>query len=78
MSGGLNGRIRRLETREDSGAPHACAIYFPEGSGWEPVAELYATGERLPLAEYARRWPRHPTLKAYLAGEDGRHALEAV
>ncbi len=50
---------------------HACAIYYPEGSGREPVAELFATGERLPLAEYARRWPHHPTLKAYLGDPDG-------
>ncbi|MDP9375043.1 MAG: hypothetical protein M3Q65_21865 [Chloroflexota bacterium] len=71
MIGSLNGRVRRLETREDTGAPHACAIYFPEGSGREPVAELYATGARLSLAEYARRWPRHPTLKVYFGDPDG-------
>ncbi len=71
MFGNLNGRIRRLETREDTDAPHACAIYFPEELGREPVAELYTTGERLPLAEYERRWLRHPTLKAYLGDPDG-------
>ncbi len=29
------------------------------------TVHIYATGERLPLAEYARRYPQHPPLKAY-------------
>ncbi len=80
MIGSLNGRVRRLEAREDTGAPHACAIWYPVAGGWRAEVEIYATGGRLPLAEYERRWPQHPTLKAYLAeaDEDGRCWLDLV
>ena len=76
----LPGRVRRLEAGQDLSASPACAIYARDGAGWRATAEIHATGERLPLAAYAARWPRHPTLKAYLAdeGEDGCAWLEAL
>jgi hypothetical protein len=35
-------------------------------AGGVSTAYLWQTGARLPLAEYDRRWPHHPTLKCYL------------
>lgn len=80
MGGNLARRVLRLETRENRDAPSACIIYHPRGAGWWAEVEVYATRERMPLAEYERRWPRHPVLKAYLAGadEDGCGWLDLV
>jgi len=69
-------RIVRLEERRQQAhaAPAAYLVYHGEWA--EAVIE--GTGERLPYEEFARRYPRHGTLKAYLADEDGACAMEAV
>ncbi len=59
---GLDRRLKRLEAARVTDAPEACVVY-EEGTA---TAYLYATSERMPWAEYARRWPEHPPLKAYL------------
>ena len=60
----LRHRVTKLELGAGFGlAPPACAVYE---EGEPPMAYLWATEERLPLDEYDRRWPGHPTLKAYL------------
>ena len=68
----LRRRVERLEVGASFGvAPQACAVYEADEP---PMAYLCATGERLPLEEYDRRWPGHPTLKAYL----GWWIIEAI
>ena len=69
-------RIVRLEERRQQAhaAPAAYLVYH--GDVAEAVIE--ATGERLAYEEFARRYPRHATLKAYLADEDGACVMEAV
>ncbi len=54
-------RVRQLERVGHGHAPAACLVY----AAGSATAYLSATGERLPLAEYDRRWPGHPVLKAY-------------
>jgi len=58
----LGQRVRQLERAGHGHAPAACLVYV------ESVATVYiwATAERMPLAEYDRRWPRHTPLKCYL------------
>ena len=69
-------RIVRLEERRQQAhaAPPAYLVYH--GAVAEAVIE--GTGERLPYEEFARRYPRHGTLKAYLADEDGACVMDAV
>ncbi|CAA9546996.1 MAG: hypothetical protein AVDCRST_MAG88-486 [uncultured Thermomicrobiales bacterium] len=67
---GLDRRLKRLEEARVTDAPDACVVY-EDGTA---TAYIYATGERMPWAEYARRWPDHPTPKAYLTWR----LLEAV
>ena len=59
----LAARLRRLEQGQDTGVPEACVVH-EDGT---VTVYLYATGERLPLDEYQRRWPDHPVLKCYLS-----------
>ena len=56
--------LRRLERLEQghTAAPAGCVVYV-DGAA---TVVLRARGERLPLEEYQRRWPGHPTLKAYI------------
>ena len=65
MSGDLQGRLRRLEARRDTGAPDACAVRYPPEAGGRVEVYITGTGERMPLAEYAARWPHHRPLKYY-------------
>ena len=59
----LEGRIAKLEAGAGFGqAPHAVWVY--EGPAYS-YAYLWDTREWLPYAEYDRRWPQHPHLKAY-------------
>lgn len=59
----LEGRIAKLEADAGVGqAPSAVWVY--EGPEYS-YAYLWDTREWLPYAEYARRWPQHPNLKAY-------------
>ncbi len=58
---GPEARLRRLEAARETAAPAACVVY----ADGVAIVHLYAAGARLPLAEYARRWPRHPPLKEY-------------
>jgi hypothetical protein len=59
----LGKRIAKLEAGANVGqAPNAVWVY--EGPDYS-YAYLWDTREWLPYAEYARRWPHHPTLKAY-------------
>ncbi len=58
---GLGRRLARLEAARETAAPAACVVY----AGGVAIVHIYATGERLPLEEYVRRWPQHPPLKAY-------------
>ena len=69
-------RIIKLEERRQGAhaAPPAYLVYHDNAA--EVVIE--ATGERLPYEEFARRYPRHGTLKAYFADEDGACVMEAV
>ncbi len=67
---GLDRRLKRLEEARITDAPDACVVYE---DGMATVF-IYATGERLPLEEYRRRWPDHPVLKAYITWR----LLEAV
>ncbi len=53
-------RLERLE-RGHTAAPAGCVV---SADGAATVV-LHATGERLPLEEYRRCWPRQPALKAY-------------
>ena len=69
-------RIVRLEEQrqQEHIAPAAHLVYY--GDVAEAVIE--ATGERLPYDEFARRYPRHGTLKAYLADEAGECVMDCV
>ncbi len=58
---GLEARVRRLEAGRETAAPEACVVY----ADGVAIVHIYATGERLPLGEYARRWSQHPSLKEY-------------
>ena len=66
----------RLEERRQQAhaAPAAYLVYH----GDTAEAVLEGTGERLPYEEFARRYPRHGALKAYIADEDGACAMDAV
>ncbi len=59
-----------------AGARGAPAYLVYHGDVAEAVIE--GTGERLAYEEFARRYPRHGTLKAYLADEDGTCVMDAV
>ena len=77
MSGDLRGRVRRLEARQDTGAPDACAVRYPPEAGGRVEVYINGTGERMPLAEYEARWPHHRPLKYYGDPRMAQHPLEA-
>lgn len=58
----LRQRLAALEAARATDAPEAAAVYTDEGV----IVYIYATGERLSPEEFRRRWPNHPTLKAYV------------
>jgi hypothetical protein len=59
----LGKRIAKLEAGANLGqAPSAVWVY--EGPDYS-YAYLWDTREWLPYAEYDRRWPQYPPLKAY-------------
>ena len=73
---GIERRIARLEERRQQAHPAPPAYLVYHGKVAEAVIE--GTGERLPYEEFARRYPRHGTLKAYLADENGACVMDAV
>ncbi len=68
-------RIARLEERSQPRAPDASLVIYQDRRA-EVV--IHATGERLPRAEYERRWPGQGPLKAYLADEHDECVLDWV
>ncbi len=67
---GLDRRLRRLEAARATAAPEVCVVRT-DGTA---TIYIWDTGKRMPLEEYARRWPNHPILKCYL----GWWLIEAV
>ncbi len=59
----LESRLAKLEAGTGIGMAPA-AVWVHEGPDYS-YAYLWGTQEWVPIAEYNRRWPGHPTLKAY-------------